>query len=205
MQGPVLVVTRKLDGQMVCGVVVDGRVQLWTRTGPTAVGQEAFRVTVAAEADYVGFVKYAALHESTAVFEYIGKRSHKKAFEGNVHRVVLLAVRFHDSGEYWADEQMRAAATAFGVPVLQRLHHLEGMRICELQREVDAWHNCEGVVIRMSDSNRNSGGTSLQQSHCDAGNWLKIKSKWWKRTGYSSSFSARIAAKVEELKCSRGW
>ena len=42
------VVTRKLDGQTVCGVVVDGNVQLWTRAGPTAVGQEAFRMTVAA-------------------------------------------------------------------------------------------------------------------------------------------------------------
>jgi hypothetical protein len=194
------VVTRKLDGQMVCGVVIDDMVQLWTRAGPTAVGQEAFRVTVAAEADCVGFVRYAALHESTAVFEYIGRRSHKKAFEGNLYRVVLLAVRFHASGEYWVDEQMRAAAAAFGVPVVQRLYHLEGMRICELQREVDVWHNCEGVVIRMSDSDRNSGGTFLQQSHCDAGNWLKIKSKWWKRSGYSSNFSAKVAAKVEEVQ-----
>ena len=123
---------------MVCGVVIDGRVQLWTRAGPTAVGQEAFRVTVAAEADYVIFVEYAAtcMHESTPVFEYIGgSRSHKKAFEGNVHRVVLLAVRFHGSGEYWVDEQMRAAAAAFGVPVVQRLYHLEGMRICESSAE----------------------------------------------------------------------
>ena len=82
------VVTRKMD---VCGVVIDGSVQLWTRSGPTAVGLEAYRVTAAAEADYVGFVKHAALHESTAVFEYIGRRSHKKAFEGNMHRVVLHA------------------------------------------------------------------------------------------------------------------
>ena len=44
----------------------------------------------------------------------------------------------HGSGEYWVDEQMRVAAAAVGVLVVQRLHHLEGMRICELQREVDS-------------------------------------------------------------------
>ena len=104
----------------------------------TGLVLHAFRVTVAAEADYLGFVRYATLHESAAVFEYIGRRSHKKAIEGNLHRLVLLAVRFHASGEYWVDEQMRAVAAAFGVPVVQRLYHLEGMRICELQKEVDS-------------------------------------------------------------------
>jgi hypothetical protein len=95
------VVTRKLDGQMVCGVVVDGMVQLWTRAGPTEVGAEAFRVTVASQADYSGLVEFASGHQSTPIFEYVGKRSHKKANEGSFHQVVLLAIRFHASGEYW--------------------------------------------------------------------------------------------------------
>ena len=90
-------------------MVVDGRVQLWTRAGPTAVGQEAFRVTVHVVwwlrqiTDYVGFVKHAAMHESTAACVRVYQQEKpQKAFEGNVHRVVLLAVRFHGSGEYWA-------------------------------------------------------------------------------------------------------
>ena len=99
---------------MMCGVVIDGMHGAAVDQGRTncSIGQEAFTMAVAAEADYVGFVKYAAMHESTPVFEYIGRRSHKKAFEGNVHHVVLLAVRFHGSGEYWVDEQMRPVVAA---------------------------------------------------------------------------------------------
>ena len=162
------VVTLKLDGQMVCGVVVGGMVQLWTRAGPTPVGVEAFRVAVAAQADYSGFVEFASEQQSTPIFEYVGKRSHKKAYEGCFHKLVLLAVRFHASGEYWLDEDMRSVAAGFGVPVVQRLHHLEGVEIQDLQNIVAPWHNCEGVVTRLAD-----------------GTWLKVKSDWWKKTGYS--------------------
>jgi hypothetical protein len=177
------VVTRKLDGQMVCGVVVGGMVQLWSRAGPTKTGVEAFRVTIAAQADYSGFVKFASEQQSTPIFEYVGKRSHKKAYEGGFHRIILLAVRFHSSGEYWLDEEMRSVAAGFGVPVVQRLHHLEGLEIQELQKEVAGWQNCEGVVTRLLD-----------------GSWLKVKSDWWKKSGYSSSFTARIANRVEQVK-----
>ena len=77
------VVTRKLDGQMVCGVMVGSVAQLWTRAGPTETGIEAFRVTVAAQADYSGLVEFASEHQRTPIFEYVGKRSHKKAYEGS--------------------------------------------------------------------------------------------------------------------------
>ena len=147
------VVTRKLVRQMVCGVMVDGMVQLWTRAGPTETGIRlgAFRVTVAAQADYSGLVEFASEHQSTPTFEYAGKRSHKKAHVGSFHQVVLLAVRPHVSGKYWLDEEMRSIAAGFGVPVVQRLHHLEGLEIQDLQKIVAPWHNCEGVVTRLAD------------------------------------------------------
>ena len=90
---------------MVCGVVpvVDGSVQLWTRAGPTKTGVKACRVTVAAQADYSGLVEFASEHQSTPIFEYVGKRSHKKAYESSFHQIVLLVVRFNASGEYWLD------------------------------------------------------------------------------------------------------
>ena len=35
----------------------------------------------------------------------------------------------------------------------------------------------------------------------DSGNWLKIESRWWKKIGYRSSFTARIGARmIEELQ-----
>ena len=181
--GVAVTVTRKLDGQMVVGVVVDGMAQFWTKGGPTETGVEAFRVAMTCQADYSGLIEYAAAHQSTPMFEYTGRRSHKKAFEGSVHRVVLLAVRFNSSGDYWTDDEMRNIAGGFGVPAVQRLYHLEGLHAQQLQDEVSNWHNCEGVVVRFSDNS-----------------WVKFKSDWWKKTGYSTSYTDKIAARIKEVK-----
>ena len=121
--------TLKLDGKMMCGVVVDGTVQLCTRAGPTETGTGAFRVTMAVQVNYSGLVKFSSEQQGTPVFEHVGRRSHKKAHEGSFHQVVLLAVRFHVSGQFWLDEQMRSVAAGFGVPVVQKLHHLEALEI----------------------------------------------------------------------------
>ena len=51
-------VTRKLDGQMVYGLLVGRQVQFWTRAGPTEVGQEAYQSTLASGADFAGFVEH---------------------------------------------------------------------------------------------------------------------------------------------------
>ena len=78
---------------------------------------------------------------------------------------------------------MRSVAAGFVVPVVQRLHHLEGLEIQDLQKEVAGWQNCEGVVTRLLD-----------------GSWLKIKSDWWEKAGYSSNFTGRIANRVQQVK-----
>ena len=151
---------------MVYGVVVGGEAQFWTRSGPTEVGAEAYKVAIAANADFLGLVGHAAVHQSTAVFEYIGRRSHKKAFEGHMTQQILLAVRHHVSGLYWSHCDMLNVARRFGVEVVPRLPALEGgcngdcdgplTSICEI---VKGWHNCEGVVVRFTDQT-----------------WVKVKS-----------------------------
>jgi len=182
-------ITRKLDGQMVYGVVVAGEVQFWTRSGPTEVGIEAYRVALADAADFLGLVIYASGQQCTAVFEYIGRRSLKKAFEGHMPRLVLLAVRHHNSGIYWGYTDMLNVARRFGVDVVERLPTLERAAsgdddigpLSVVFGIVKGWHNCEGVVVRFTDQT-----------------WVKIKSDWWLKTGYSSQFSTRISAVVAD-------
>ena len=55
--------------------------------------------------------------------------------------MVLLAIRFHASGEYWLDDEMRSVAAGFGLPAVQRLHYLEGLEIQKPQREVAGWQD----------------------------------------------------------------
>ena len=84
-----------------------GKVQFWTRAGPTAVGMDAYRVAVASKGDYWGFVQWISAKQATPVFEFVGRQSRKKAFEGNLPRLVLLAVRMHDTGGYWEQDRMQ--------------------------------------------------------------------------------------------------
>lgn len=180
-------VTRKLDGQMVYGIVVGGEVRFWTRSGPTEVGAEACQVVGSHPGDYFGLIRYLSAHQCTAIFEYIGKRSHKKAFEGHMPQVVLLAVRHHCNGGYWDYHHMENISRRFGIPLVERLLDLERLEdgdditVSRIRSRVKLWHNCEGVVVRFTD-----------------GTWVKIKSDWWSRTGYSSQFSSKISARVAE-------
>eukprot|EP00657_Telonema_sp_P-1_P006291 TRINITY_DN245_c0_g5_i1.p1 TRINITY_DN245_c0_g5~~TRINITY_DN245_c0_g5_i1.p1 ORF type:complete len:248 (+),score=29.05 TRINITY_DN245_c0_g5_i1:354-1097(+) len=101
LQKQIAVVTRKLNGQMVSGVVVGGEVQMWTRAGPTEVGMQALRVAVAHPGNYSGLTEFTVQQSYTPVFEFIGKESNKKANEGNMSRVVLLAIRHRHTGHNW--------------------------------------------------------------------------------------------------------
>jgi hypothetical protein len=178
---PIELVVRKLDGQMVSGVLVGDEVQFWSRAGPTQVGMDALRAAEnCTESDYAGFVRYAATLQSTPCFEFVGKCSHIKAFEGNMPRVVLLACRFHTSGDYWEYRDMERVAGCFGVPVVERLQQLEvGTTIADVRDVVRRWHNCEGVVVRFRDRT-----------------WVKVKSDWWEATGYSPQFTERVVTQV---------
>ena len=62
---------------------------------------------------------------------------------------------------------------------------MEQLSLQAIRDDVVTWHNREGVVIRFTDQS-----------------WVKIKSKWWADTGYSSAFTEKIAARMryEKLK-----
>ena len=179
-------VTRKLDGQMVFGLVLGGVVQYWTRAGPTQVGVEAFRVAADSAGDYWGFVLLLSRMQATPVFELVGRQSRKKAFEGNMPRLVLLAVRAVATGEYWDWDRMNELAERFGVAVVERLRELERLKFREIVQEVEGWHHCEGVVVRFELD-------SL---------WVKVKSKWWQQTGYCREVTtgSKARARAERAK-----
>ena len=172
-------VTKKLDGQMVMGLVVAGRAQFWTRAGPTEVGMQAYAASQALTGDYSGFIEFIASLHCTPVFEFIGHQSKIKAFEQNQTRIVLVSVRFNRSGEYWSDQTAAKWAQQYGIPMVQRLEYLESWNLEDIRKDVFSWHNCEGVVVRFTD-----------------GQWVKIKSKWWCNTGYTKHFTDKIQDRI---------
>jgi hypothetical protein len=158
----VVEVLEKLDGQMVYGIVVDGKPELWTRKGETPVGSSAMHWTVAAGSGALALV--AEVHEvgATATFEYVGKQSRIKANEGMGARLVLIAVRDKDSGVYWRHEGMVVLAKLHDVQVVVRHVDLEKVALRDMVERIRKWKDKEGVIVRFHD-----------------GQMVKVKSKWW--------------------------
>ena len=167
----VMEVLTKLDGQMIIGVVIGDEVEYWSRKGKTSVGVTAARMAHAAEGDYDNAVQRVFGQGATMVFEMIGTQSKIKSNEGTEPRLVLTAIRQHDTGRYWRHAELIDIGKGYGIEVVQRRRELEGMDIRQIANEVDGWRGKEGVIVRMSDQAM-----------------IKVKSQWWFRAGYCKRF-----------------
>jgi len=174
-------VTEKLDGQMICGVVVGERVQFWSRKGNTVVGKSAARVATSASGDYDGLIKEAHTSGCTATFEFVGRQSKICADEGTKARLVLLAVRTHKAGDYWSHDRISDLGTKYGVEVVRRFTDLEHLPLQVVRDKVQQWRNREGVIVQLTN-----------------GLWIKIKSHWWRQNQWSNHKQA--SAKEQEAK-----
>jgi hypothetical protein len=178
-------VTEKLDGQMICGVLVGTVVQFWSRKGFTEVGKAAGRLAMVSHGSYDGLVTALASRGCTAIFEFVGRQSKIRADEGDAARLVLLAVREHSTGRYWAHTLMQQIGKEYKVETVRRLLGLEKLSIDQLRLEVQGWWDREGVIIRFTN-----------------GLWVKAKSNWWFRAGFGERLS-HDAHEQHELEISR--
>lgn len=165
----VVEVLEKLDGQMIVGVVVGEHIQFWSRKGLTTVSTIAMRVAQSSKGEYEEMVRKLGVQGYTAVFELVGAQSKIKADEGMRPRLVMIAVREHATGKYLGHEEMLILSEQHGgVEVVTRMKELEEMDLNGLVDSVKAWHGREGVVTRFDD-----------------GTMVKIKSRWWFKTGHN--------------------
>ena len=112
------------------------------------------------------------------MFEMVGWQSRIKTDEEP--RSVLLAVRRQGVGAYWKSGAVAELAQRFGVEATNRLRGLEGMSIDDMRSEVMGSWGREGVIVRFSN-----------------GLWVKLKSRWWFRAGYSKVVQERAAGQCE--------
>ena len=139
------VVTAKLDGQMMCGVVLGEEAQLWSRAGPTAAAQAAMAVARETE----GLLQLiSAVWElgGSPTFEFIGRQNIVKVRYGGAE-LVLVAVRDRVSGRWWGYELLGQMCDRYGVKLVHRHRELEGKTLREIRTQVEGWHGKEGVVV----------------------------------------------------------
>lgn len=156
-------VTEKLDGEMMCGVVMEGQVELWSRGGWTPQARSATRWASSKGVGVLTMVAEVWERGGTATFEYLGRQSRVKVRYAETD-LVLLAVRDRESGVWWDHTELERLGEHHGVAVVRRLFELEVLGLHEIESEVSKWTGVEGVIIRMVD-----------------GMVLKAKSLWWRR------------------------
>ena len=142
-QQQVVEVTRKLDGVMAFGVVVQGKVQLWTKGGYTKEAQvitrwAAEQGALSAEqgalfADCIGLVAAVEAIGCTAVFEWTGRQARIKVKEGE-QRLVLLQVRDKVTGKYMGYKERAEMAVQHGVGCVAQVPDLEGKTFFQVYR-----------------------------------------------------------------------
>jgi len=154
------VVTEKLDGQMMCGVVQGNEVQLWTRGGWTGAARAATKVA-RESTGVLQLVNTVWEQGGSPTFEFIGRQSRVKVRYGEAE-LVLVAVRDRVSGRWWQYEMMEQLCERYGAKLVQRHTELEGRTMREIRTHVEGWTGKEGVVVWLRDD-------------CIC----KVKSSWW--------------------------
>jgi hypothetical protein len=158
-------VTEKMDGEMICGAVRDGQVELWSRGGWTDQARSATRWAFENKRGVLTLVTAVWERGGTATFEYVGRQSRVKVRYAETD-LVLVAVRDRRTGVWWQHDQLVRVGQQHGVTVVRRWKELEGLRLHILDDKVCGWEDSEGVVVQMSN-----------------GVVLKVKSWWWRQRG----------------------
>jgi len=154
------IVTEKLDGVMVCGVVVEGEVELWTRGGRTAQAQAAMRVA-REQAGMLEMLSEVWEQGGSPTFEYIGRESMVKVRYGDAE-LVLVAVRDRQTGGWWDYERLECLCDGFGVQLVNRHMDLVGLTLKDVQKRVVKRQGEGGVVVWLN-----------------GGHVCKVKTRWW--------------------------
>jgi hypothetical protein len=159
----VMVVTEKIDGEMMCGVVREGQVELWSRGGWTEQARSATRWAHDNRMGILALVAAVWQLGGTATFEYVGRQSRVKVRYVETD-LVLVAVRSKASGVWWRYDELKQLGQQHEVTVVRRREELEGLGLAAMGDAVSAWEDSEGVVVQMTN-----------------GVVLKMKSWWWRQ------------------------
>ena len=157
----VVIVTEKMDGEMMCGAVRDGQIELWSRGGWTEQARSATRWARENKLGVLTLVAAVWERGGTATLEYTGRQSRVKVRYA-VTDLVLVAVRDRQTGVWWQHDQLERLGEQHGVTVVRRRRELEVLSLPAMDNEVSGWIGSEGVVVQMNN-----------------GVVLKMKSWWW--------------------------
>ena len=156
------VILEKLDGSMITPVVIEDNIRWGTKMGVTqvAMGAEEF---VARNPQYTKFARICIdSFEVTPIFEWCSRKQ-RIVIDYPEDRLVLIAVRDNETGEYLSHQWMQAYGEMFNIEVV-KAYSGTASNMEHLMTETKSAEGIEGWIIRFDD-----------------GHMLKVKGDWYVR------------------------
>jgi RNA ligase len=154
------VLLEKLDGSMISGCVIDGKVIWMTKMGQTTIIDDMGPFLVA-NPQYETFVRKCSDNNMTPIFEWCS-RFNRVVIDYPEPRLVLTGVRETFSGRYVSYDDMLAIGDIYDIEIVRAFESDKAMEY--LLEEARVLTDIEGYVIRFAD-----------------GNMVKLKGAWYVR------------------------
>lgn len=138
------------------------RVFWGTMMGWTDVAKQAETFIASANQDYDGFARSCIQAGYTPIFEWCSPDS-RIVLKHIRAKMVLLAIRYNESGDYKTYEEVSEIGDAWGIPVVESFGSVDGTAK-EFMERVKGETDTEGYVVQF-----------------DSGHCIKIKTAWYLR------------------------
>jgi len=155
------VILEKLDGSMITPVVTDAGIRWGTKMGITDVGMGA-ELFVAHHPNYAEFAELYIERGKTPIFEWCSRKQ-RIVIDYPEDRLVLIAIRNNETGEYASYKQLQTYAESYNIDIV-KTYEGTADNMSHLMDETKAAEGVEGYIIRFDD-----------------GHMLKIKGEWYLR------------------------
>jgi len=156
------VILEKLDGSMITPVFTDGGIRWGTKMGITDVSMQAEEF-VARHPQYEQFARWCEDKTGyTPIFEWCSRKQ-RIVVDYPVDRLVLIAARRKDSGEYASLQWLQEYGDMFDIEVVQT-YQGSAQSMAHLMDETKDAEGIEGYIIRFDD-----------------GHMVKCKGEWYLR------------------------
>lgn len=145
-------VTQKLDGSCIFPIPTEDGIRLGTRAGVTEISEMA-EVFISNNVNYQKFLSrcwnFGSFH-ITPIFEFCSRKN-RVVIDHPEDRLVLIGMRWIDTGDYFSHEDLCEIGKYYGIEVVERRSTAE---IGELVAQTRSLENDEGIVVSFPNGHR---------------------------------------------------
>jgi RNA ligase len=142
------VILEKLDGSMVRPIPLDGAFRLGTKMGMTDVSMQA-EVWLVDHPNYKSYIQWCLGHNATPIFEWCSRKQ-RIVIDYPEDRLVLIAVRYNQTGEYEPYHLLETDAAQYDLDLVKTYPGT----VSSMEHLIAETHDMqgqEGWVIRFED------------------------------------------------------